>query len=153
MDYFVLEQFENISISAVKTSEAKNAVLYKTCEINKLSRFDYIHKGSLISDRVKQLFERYLPQNKWTMTGYVDIEKGAQEIFWQMNLFKYIPLKDTVFRNDGIIKMISIGDDAPPVIFKVTSPKGVVSDIVHISVAESLLRRKYLRLKLTRIQG
>jgi hypothetical protein len=68
-----------------------------------------------------------------------------------MDLFKCIPLKDTVFRNDGIVKRIFLGNDFPPVIFKVKSPRGVVSDIVHISVAESLLRRKYLGLKLTRI--
>ena len=63
MDYFVLEQLDYISINATKTSKTKDAVLYKTSEISKLSKFDYIHKESLISERVKQLFERYSPQN------------------------------------------------------------------------------------------
>ena len=151
MDYFVLEQTDFVALNAVKTGETKNAVLYKTSEINKLSKIDYIYKGSLVSDRVKQLFERYLPQNKWIMNGYVDIEAGMQEVFWQMDLFEYIELKDAVFRNDGMVKKLSLDKDPPPVIFKIKSPRGTVSDIVHISVAESLLRRKYYGLKLTRL--
>ncbi|MCL2152159.1 MAG: hypothetical protein FWH57_04240 [Oscillospiraceae bacterium] len=151
MDYFVLEQTAFIALNAVKTGETKNAVLYKTSEISKLLKIDYIYKGSLVSDRLKQLFERYLPQNKWIMNGYVDIESGIQEVFWQMDLFEYIQLKDAVFRNDGIVKKLSLSEDFPPVIFKVKSPRGVISDIVHISVAESLLRRKYYGLKLTRL--
>ena len=151
MDYFVLEQIDHVSINATKTGETKNSILYKASDISKLLRFDYIYKGSLVSDRVKQLFERYLPNNRWTMNGYVDIENGDTLVFWQMNLFEYIPPKETVFGNDGKVKGISFCIDSPPVIFKVKSPRGVISDIVHISVAESLLRRKYLGLKLTRL--
>jgi len=151
MDYFVLEQIDYFSINAVKTGETKTAVLLKSSDIGELLKFDYIHKGSLISDRVKLLFEKYLPYNKWIMNGYVDIEKGTQAVFWQMKLFEYIQLEGTVFRNDGIVRKISLVDSSTPVIFKVKSPRGVVSDIVHVSVAESLLRRKYLGLKLTRL--
>jgi len=153
MDYFVLEQIDYASLNAVKTGETKNAVLYRSTssEISKLLKFDYIYKGSLISERVKQLFESYLPKNKWIMNGYVDIETGMQEVFWQMDLFECIPQNETAFRNDGIVKTIFLGNDPPPVIFKVKSPRGVISDIVHISVVESLLRRKYLGVRLTRV--
>jgi len=151
MDYFVLEQIDYTSHNAVKVGETKNAVLFKSSEISKLLKFDYIYKGSLVSERVKQLFESYLPYNKWIMNGYVDMETGMQEVFWKMDLYEWKQLEGTVFRSDGIVKNISLGDYCPPVIFKVKSPRGVISDIVHISVAESLLRRKYLGLKLTRV--
>ena len=151
MDYFVLEQIDYASVNAVKVGETKNTVLLESSDISKLLKFDYIHKDSLVSERVKLLFESYLPHNKWIMNGYVDTEKGMQKVFWQMDLFECVQHRETVFRNDGLIKKISFGDDNPPVIFKVKSPRGVISDIVHISVAESLLRRKYLGLKLTRL--
>ena len=151
MDYFVLEQIDYVSINAVKTGKTSNVVLLASGENSKLLKFDYIHKGSLVSDRVKQLFEKYLLNNIWTMISYIDIEKGIKEAFWQMKLYECIQPEEIVFRNDGIVKEISFGDDSPPVIFKVKSSRGVVSDIVHISVAESLLRRKYLGLKLTRL--
>ena len=151
MDYFVLEQIDHVSINSIKVGETKNSVLYKSNEISKLLKFDYIHKGSLVSERVKQLFESYLPHNRWVMNGYVDTENGDTLVFWKMGLFECIPLQGSVFRNDGIVKMISLSDDSLPVVFKVRSPRGVISDIVHISVAESLLRRKYLGLKLTRL--
>ena len=151
MDHFVLEQIDYATVSAVKAGETRNAVLLESGDTSKLVKFDYIHKGSLVSERVKQLFELFLPNNKWVLNGYVDVEKGIQVVFWQMRLFECTQTKGTVFRNDGIVKEISLCEDPLPVIFKVRSPRGVVSDIVHISVAESLLRRKYLGLKLTRL--
>jgi hypothetical protein len=151
MDYFVLEQTGHVSLNAVKTGETENAILFRTSEISELLEIDYIYKGSLVSDRVKQLFERYIPKNTWIMNGYVDIESRMQVVFWHMVLFEYTQIKGTVYRNDGIVKKLSLSDDSQPVIFKVKSPRGVISDIVHISVAESLLRRKYLGLKVTRL--
>jgi hypothetical protein len=166
MDYFILEQISSINFDAVKITSGADTAIYKTKKAAELSKFDYMlanRRNHLISDRLKQLFEQFLPHNEWQLSVYMDLDKAAKatedpdsaeikKIFWETELPEYMPAQETAFKNNGYVQELRL-DGEPPVIFKAGSPPGmfpvrVFSLIVHISVAESMLRRKYLGVKL-----
>jgi len=178
-DYFVLEQ-----ANIVQTGRTSGE-LYKTDKIPDLSGLDYIQKDCLVSDRLKQLFEKYLPYNEWELAAFIDLDKSqnilkqidynsapdkldanfdkilpelekTQEVFWKLNVLEYIPSESTVFGGNGLVKTLYLSDTPPPaVVFRVKSPPNysprIFSTIVHLSVAESILRRKYTGANLVRV--
>ena len=150
-DYFVMEQIEYIKMPTVKIAETKDSVTYKTNRITELKNFDYIYKGHLVSDDAKQLLEMFLPHNEWFLHGYVDSEKNTIASFWRLDAAEYVPGEGTVFRPDGLVQELRLSDEQSPAVCKVKSPKGTVSLIAHLAVAESMLRRGIMGIKFTRI--
>ena len=185
MDYFILEQVKNFEgAAAQKMGKADGSELYKTSKIADLQAIDFIEKDFLISDRLKQLFEKYLPYNKWEMRVFLDLGKaqaelkkmghgtgnsanstkkdglagvseGLQAVFWKLEAEVYIPSEQGVFDENGILQDLCISEMPDRPIFKIILPENTRSKsfsiVVHLSVAESILRRKYLGVNLIRL--
>ena len=183
MDYFVLSQVKHFEgVDAHQVSSDEESELYKTSKISDLKGIDFIEKDFLISDRLKQLFEKYLPYNKWKMRVFADIGKaqkglmkrgtgnaanttkrdnlsgvceGAQAVFWKLAAEEYLPSEPSSFDKNGVLLELLINEMLDTPIFKVILPENTKSKsfsiVVHLSVAESILRRKYLGVNLTRL--
>ena len=143
--YFVMEQLDNIpNIPPPKTTEVQ-----KMTNLMNINGIDYFTRYSLISDDLKKLIEIFMPGYNFELAAYLDSEKQDVITLWTFNP----PVCgdfETVYRTDGHVSHITPTDDMPR-IFMVKSPKGIHSIIVHLTVAESMLRRNIYGLKLTRI--
>ena len=155
MDYFILEQVSYFKgLDAQQVSKTKGSELYRTSKTADLQDIDYIEKDFLISDRLKLLFEKYLPYNKWELRVFLDLNKG-QAVFWKLEAEEYMATEQSVFDENGILQELRISEMLNTPIFKVILPENTkdrsFSIVVHLSVAESILRRKYLGVNLIRI--
>jgi len=198
MDYFVLEQINSVQVGKPE----EGVLLYKTDKIPELLNLDYIYiqGGCLVSNRLRLLFELYMPYNKWVMNAYINLDQSqdilkkadydaevaavanmkglneneqklkldkfsakfdkirpelekTQAVFWQLDVPEYIPAENTVFSDRGFVKTLCLNGDPPSPVFKIKSSGAprVFSTIVHLSVAESMMRRKYLGVNLIRV--
>ena len=119
-----------------------------------ISKYDYIASEQLISDRLKQLIEQYLPEQLWQPCVFVDPKKKEQLTFWFLPNLPYVPRK-VVTASNGIPAAVYIDEQdfskKSPGIFRIRSTKGTVFLIVHLSIAESILRRGICGLELVRL--
>ena len=90
-----------------------------------------------------------MPGYAFEFAAYLDSEKQDVTVLWIFNPPVLDDLEST-YKPDGHVSGITSIVDTPP-IFMVKSPKGACSIIIHLAVAESMLRRNILGLKLTRL--
>ncbi len=175
MDYFLVRQQGSISIPNVLLKETKPSPSDSmepsvrimesgsSCkEIHhpsadafaELDRFDYIANEHLLSERLKDLIEQYLPEQFWRPCVFVDLKRKEQKTFWFLPTLPYAPKRVDMAPN-GIPDAIYIEAcdfaKSSPGIFCVRNRNGASFLIVHLSVAESILRRGICGLKLERI--
>jgi len=163
MDYFLIKQQGTISIpKEPKTDDCLSdepsvRIIgngFSSDILNQLDKFDYIAGEHLISDRLKRLIEQYLPEQLWRPCVFVDLENKKQKTFWFLPSLPYIP-KQVIPASNGIPAAVYV--DAKdfagksPGIFCVRSSKGSSFLIVHLAIAESILRRGICGLELVRM--
>lgn len=157
MDYFLIKQSGTVSIPKAAGQEASSPEepSVRIVEgLSSMSKYDYIASGQLISDRLKQLIEQYLPEQLWKPCVFVDPKKKEQIMFWSLPDLPYVP-RQVVIASNGIPAAVYIDEqdfaEKSPGIFRIRNPKGTVFLIVHLSVAESILRRGICGLELVRL--
>lgn len=157
MDYFLIKQSGTVSIPKAAGPEASSPEepSVRIAEnLSSMSKYDYIASGQLISDQLKQLIEQYLPEQLWRPCVFVDPKKKEQITFWFLPDLPYVP-KQVVIASNGIPAAVYIDEqdfaEKSPGIFRIRNPKGTVFLIVHLSVAESILRRGICGLELVRL--
>lgn len=108
----------------------------------------------VVSDRLKQLFQKFDPQIFFKPVVLADAAKMRQELYWLMNPPSCACVADErEFNEDRSVKRLVI--DSRKVdgkwIFRV---KGILEQriIVNLGVAESMLRRGYCGIILTRVE-
>jgi hypothetical protein len=143
-----MEALENMYLPIAPKGE--NAEVVKTSDIDRFSEIDYDSRNELISDRLKLLFEQYMPKYNFQPVVYLDVEKKEQAVFWRFKPAVYEDYQ-AVFRNDGIVSSITFPNNDAPIMFTARSQKGVRSIVVRMAVAESTLRRCILGLKFTKV--
>lgn len=156
MDYFLLKQSGNISIPRTKDNKHDEPSIRIMQDISQLDRFDYLAAESLVSDRMKLLLEQYLLDSEWQPCAFVEPSKKLQKIFWFLPPLSYFPEQVTTAPNGTVCSIhVKKGDfcKKSPGIFRIPNPKGTPSVIVHLSVAESILRRGLCGLELVRLSG
>jgi len=150
--YFALGQIDKLIPKSSQVGKTEGATLHEANDISVLQELDYIHNEWRISDRLKQLFELFMPYIKWESVSYIkpiisnqkniatelakqmtsptkqnaqaDLEKGAA-VFWKFDLPEYIPHEESVYSSDGIIEKLILSETLPAFpIFKVRPPDG-----------------------------
>lgn len=149
MDYYVMEQIQKLPSMEKEIVEDLDATIYKVHDLRKLKSLDYIKSMDIISNRFKQLLDLFLPERAWRPCVFVDTEKVEQEAFWHLSIEDYMP-EEVEFHNDGFIFKIKVSMDTPR-IFRLKHKRGTFI-IVHVSIAESVLRRNILGLEFMPIQ-
>lgn len=157
MDYFLLKQSGTISIPKPPRPEAapSQEPSIRIMEgVSSLDKFDYIAVEHLISDPFKQLLEQYLLGQPWRPCVFVEPLKKAQKAFWFLPPLPYLPDR-VVFASNGMPAAVYINEQdfagKSPGIFRIRGPKGTVYIIMHLSIAESILRRGICGLALERL--
>lgn len=144
MRYFVIEPLDGARLPSVKEE------VVKITDIRQLRGIDYDARNELISDRLKLLMGLYVPKHEFAPVVFLDTDKSEQSIFWRFRPEIYSNYQ-AIYRNDGIVSHISFPDTGAPIAFTAKSPKGIRSIVVRLAVAESILRRGILGLKLTNL--
>jgi uncharacterized protein YjbI with pentapeptide repeats len=143
--YFVMEQLDNTpNIPPPKTTEVQ-----KITNLMNINGIDYFSRYCLISDNLKKLIEIFMPGFIFELASYLDFVKQDVTTLWIFNP-PVLSNIEAAYRADGHVSHITPTEDMPR-IFMVKSPKGIRSIIIHLAVAESMLRRNIYGLKLTRI--
>lgn len=153
MDYFLLKQLSIIPVYSKQISEEQEATICQTKHISSLLSFDYLEEEQLISDRLKVLLEQLTISVQWKPFIFLDSSSNQQAMFWHFTPVSLQP-KELDYFIDGFVCHFTLdyleGRHIPP-IFQIKSKKGTISNIVHLSVAESILRRGYTGLQLLRL--
>lgn len=144
MRYFVMEPLDGTRLPSVK----EDVVMIS--DIGRLHGIDYDARNELISDRLKLLIGLYMPKHRFSPVAFLDTDKSEQAIFWRFRPEPYSNYQ-AIYRNDGIVSHIAFPDTGAPITFTAKSPKGIRSIVVRLAVAESILRRGILGLKLTKL--
>ena len=145
--FYVMEQSGNVLIPVVDD----DMELIETSDIDRFADIDYDARSKLVSERLKLLLEKYLPNNEFDPIFIIE-SQDKMLVYW-----KFMPPVfdefDAQYRNDGLISHISFSPDVEklPIAFTAISPKGVKSIVVRMAVAESALRRGILGVKFTKI--
>jgi len=158
MDYFLMKQSGTISIPKAAMPEVPSSQepsVRITEDLPSMSKYDYIASEQLLSDRLKQLLEQYLPEQPWQPCVFIDPKKKEQITFWFLPDLPYVP-RQVIMASNGLPAAVFIDEQdfakKSPGIFRIRSPKGTVFLIVHLSVAESILRRGICGLELERLK-
>jgi len=173
MDYFILEQKENMSNAVKLLAEADNPLERKQVltkeqakDINELSRIYVLGDGDsiypaiidtpvfLVSDTVKKLLQLYEDSLIFKCTVLANKE-GSQVVYWLTLMDEVNCLSSaSEFTKDGSLKKLVIDKEKLQgrKIFRVG---GVREKLVVINqdIAESLLRRFLLGIQLTAIES
>lgn len=154
MDYFLLKQLGTISIPREKEHNQEEPSIRIMENISSLERFDYLAEEALFSDRLKLLLKQYLIEKDWRPCTFVEPEKQEQKTFWFLPPLACSP-DNVVFGSNSIPCSISINEEAfarkSSGIFYIPNQKGTPFVIVHISIAESILRRGFCGLGFNRL--
>ncbi len=154
MDYFLLKQLGNISIPKPENANQDEPSIRIMQDISLLEKFDYLAVEALVSDRMKLLLEQFLLDLEWQPCAFIDPSKKKQIIFWYLPPLPYLPEQIT-FAPNGTPHSIQIKKEdfckKSPGIFRIPHPKGTPFVVVHLSVAESILRRGFCGLELVRL--
>jgi uncharacterized protein YjbI with pentapeptide repeats len=147
--YFVMEQLEN----APSLPSGKFKEVLTVANLTRLHYFDYIvqnNQSHLISDRLKQLIEKYLHGCHFTPVVFKDSAEPKMIAFWKFDPNININFQAD-YRTDGYVSSIAPADCDMTFAFSTKSPKGFRSIVVHAAIAQSILHRSILGLKLTRL--
>lgn len=158
MDYFLIRQSGTISIPKAPGTESpasKEPSVRIMDDPASLDKFDYLAVEHLVSDRFRQLLSQYLPEQLWRPCFFVNPKKAGQKTFWFLPSLPYLP-KKVVTASSGMPAAIYIEESdfasKAPGILLIRSPKRNACMIVHLSVAESMLRRGICGLELARLE-
>ena len=157
MDYFMIRQSGTITIPkalATESSSPEDPSVRTMKDLTLLNKFDYLANEHLPSTPLKQVIEQYLPEQLWRPCVFIHPQKKEQKTFWFLPPLPYQP-KQVTFSSNGLPVAVFIDKQdfakKAPGILRIRSPKGTVSIIVHLSVAESILRRGICGLELVRL--
>jgi len=149
MRYFVMEHTDN---EPARRQQGYAAEIRQTSDLSALYGLDFAARDGLISERLKLLIERYMPKYHFAPVVFLDTKKQEQIGFWRFSPPVLSPAHyQADYRNNGVISRITVTRENAPTVFSVRSPNGVWSVVVHVAVAESMLRRGIFGLKLTRL--
>ncbi|MNP23116.1 hypothetical protein D3C76_1158140 [compost metagenome] len=116
---------------------------------------DYLERPlPLLSDRLKQLIEMYCPRMTYEPIGLLDIERKRHETYWLMIPPRSACLStQSQFHLDGSLRELVIDGNkvGGQMLFQIDGIRET-EIIIHLAVAESLLRRDFQGIKLTRVK-
>jgi hypothetical protein len=116
---------------------------------------DFIEKPvPLLSDRGKQIIEKYVPKLYVKSVVLKDMKQLRQELYWLIVPPRIDCLSEqSEFYKDGTLKRLVIDESkaAPYKIFKV---EGIMEEyiLIRLDVAESLLRRDFTGIRLKKVE-
>lgn len=166
MDYFILSKDERVDSFAgrhdIKPLEKNNLLRDKltplmlriTNDGDKLYP-DIIttEKINLVSDKLKQILEKYDKNIFFRPLVFQDIKNKKQSVYW-VAVFEDIDClsEETEFHKDGKLKRLVV-DKEKVEGYRIFTVKGMLENyiIISLDLAESLLRRDFLGLKIKRI--
>lgn len=148
MIYYTMESNGHAQLPAI-TKEQKAEVIIVS-DLSQYREIDYDDRSELISERLKNIIWRYMPNHVFQPVIYLNTNNNEQAIYWRFKPPVYCDLIAD-FRNDGIVSHISFPSNHAPIVFSVLSPKGKRSIIVRVAVAESVLRRGVSGLRFTEV--
>jgi len=143
-----MENIGHVTLPNVPKGDEEIAIL--TPNIDYFDEVDYDSRSQIVSDRLKQLIELYMPEYYFMPVAFITDDRQNHCVFWR---FKPPPAKDynALYRSDGVISHIAFSSDHRPIIFTAKSPKGIESIAVRMAVTESTLCRGILGVKFTEI--
>ena len=157
MDYFLIKQSGTVTIpkdTMAKDTSSEDPSVRIMQNVSSLDQFDYISQEHLISDQLKQLLEQYLPEQFWRPCVFVDTQKQEMKTFWFLPDLPYVP-KKVVTASNGIPAAVYVDAQdfakKAPAILLIHVSKGMSFLVVHLSVAESILRRGICGLEIIRL--
>ncbi|OAB45546.1 hypothetical protein PGLA_04515 [Paenibacillus glacialis] len=116
---------------------------------------DYLERPfPLLSDGLKRLIEMYCPRMPYEPVGLLDIGRMRHDTYWLMVPPRNACLSgQSQFHPDGSLKELVLDSNkvGEQMLFQIDGIRET-EIVIHLAVAESLLRRDFTGIKLTRVK-
>ncbi|MCM3340837.1 MULTISPECIES: hypothetical protein [unclassified Paenibacillus] len=171
MSYFILSQDERI-LDAVEPAGIAEAIpkdmliearadeltamnlQFPVRESRHIEYVDFIERPvPLLSDKLKQLIEKFLPRQQYYPVGLVDFARMRQDVYWLTLPLRINCLSDkSEYHRNGMLKRPVLDRDKAGnrPLFQIDHIYETIL-IVNLSLAESILRRDFYGLKLKKL--
>jgi predicted RNA-binding protein len=137
------EEIENMATQLFLTEKKENEYV------------DYIERpGLLISDNLKEVFEKYKEEIISRPVVLSDKKNKKQTVYWQIAIKAIDCISDkSEFDKNGTLKKLVI-DEKKAGLKRIFKVKGILENIIiiRLDVAESILRRDFTGIALKRIE-
>lgn len=166
MDYFILSQDRRIkgfvNYSDVKNLKIKEILQDKitpiSLQVNNEKDYDYLDiiEGdiTIVSEKLKVLLEKYDENIFFRPLVFQDLEKQKQSLYW-ISVFEEVDCVSdkSEFNKNGTIKKLVINKEKAKG-YRIFTIKGTLEKIIVVSLdlAESILRRGFLGIKINKIK-
>ncbi|MBY0023080.1 hypothetical protein J2W97_004624 [Paenibacillus jamilae] len=107
----------------------------------------------LVSDRMKVLLEKYMPELKWKAAILTDFQQARQEVYWVLRppMVDCLSAQTERYPNGTLKRLILRQGEIEPPVFRI---EGLIEPhiYIHLAVAESLLRRSFTGIRVQRVE-
>lgn len=107
----------------------------------------------LVSDRLKALLEKYMPGLEWEAAILTDFQQARQDVYWVLRppMVDCLSAQTEWYPNDVLKHLVLKQGEMESPVFRIT---GLIEPhiYIHLSVAESLLRRSFTGIRVQRIE-
>lgn len=107
----------------------------------------------LVSDRLKALLEKYLPGLEWKAAILTNFQQARQDVYWVLRppLVDCLSAQTEWYPNETLKRLVLRQGKMESPVFRIG---GLIEPhiYIHLSVAESLLRRSFTGIQVQRIE-
>lgn len=107
----------------------------------------------LVSDRLKALLEKYMPGLEWEAAILTDFQQARQDVYWVLRppIIDCLSAKTEWYPNDTLKRLVLRQGEMESPVFRIE--RLIEPHIyIHLSVAESLLRRSFTGIRVQRVE-
>lgn len=107
----------------------------------------------LVSDRLKVLLEKYMPGLEWEAAILTDFQQARQDVYWVLRppIIDCLSAQTEWYPNDTLKRLVLRQGEMESPVFRI---EGLIEPhiYIHLSVAESLLRRSFTGIRVQRVE-
>lgn len=107
----------------------------------------------LVSDRLKALLEKYMPGLEWEVAILTDFQQARQDVYWVLRppFIDCLSAQTEWYSNDTLKRLVLRQGEMESPVFRIA---GLIEPhiYIHLSVAESLLRRSFTGIRVQRVE-
>ncbi|CAH8767607.1 hypothetical protein [Paenibacillus dendritiformis] len=137
-----------------KTEGDSTSLSFPIREQEHVEYVDFLERPlPLVSDKFKQLLEKYMPDMRWNLVILTDVRRVHQEVYWNASppRTRCLSVRSEYFKDGALKRLVLEGNKTYEPFFQVDGVRETIW-IVNLAVAESMLRRDFYGICLEEVE-
>lgn len=94
MEYLKITQHHPVSVCYTNITEEDDLVTCTVEQVGELAELDYVEGNKLVSNRLKEVLDLFLPDTKWRMYVFFGADHKSSAVFWQLPSIRFTLQKE-----------------------------------------------------------